>query len=73
MIRFRCPVDFVHNLCLPATGKLEGSSKTLWLNFFDTPYLQFGYIANLGVEEVQPKKKFLPHLRSTVGVANGDC
>ena len=71
-IRFRFPVDAVHDLCQQATARLDTSTRQFGLEIVDTSDLQYGYTADVGVTEVPLKKGILPHLPYTVGVVNGD-
>ena len=71
-IRFRFPEDVVDNLLQQASGKLDREARQLALDLIDTSDLQYGYTADLGVDEVHSKKGVLQPVSYAAGVVDGD-
>ena len=72
VVRFRFPVGAVQDLCEQSSGKPIGTPHEFGTRVIDTKDLQHGWIADLGVSCVAPKKGLLDALPFGVGVVSGE-
>ena len=71
-IRFCLPEDMLGDLLHQASMKLDQEARQLALDLIDTTDLQYGYAADLRVDEVHRKKGVLQPLPYAEGVVDGN-
>ena len=71
-IRFRFLEEVVVDLPRQAAGKVVGGARELAVDLIDTGDSEYGYTADLGLDEVNRKKEVLQLLPYTVNAVDGD-